>query len=94
MKHCDKFERFISGGMDVKGRAVRYEVGLREELETGEYIAWVQKWISDGVKWRQFGKVQWKKLKTQDEGRAWAYEYVKKRAVGVQHENNNHITNN
>ena len=79
MKHGDKFEQFISGGKDVKGRAVRYQVGVREELETGECIAWVQKWISDGVNWRQFGKVQWKKLKTQDEGRAWAYEYAKER---------------
>ena len=63
----------------MKGRAIRYEVGQREELETGECITWVQKWISDGVNWRQFGKVQWKKLKTQDEGRAWAYEYAKER---------------
>lgn len=78
MKHGDE-ERLISGGKDVKGRAVRYQVGVREELETGECIAWVQKWISDGVNRRQFGKVQWKKLKTQDEGRAWAYEYTKER---------------
>ena len=62
-----------------KWRAVRYQVGVREELETDECIAWVQKWISDGVNWRQFGKVQWKKLKTQDEGRAWVYEYAKER---------------
>ena len=79
MKRGDKFEQFISGGKDVKGRAVRYQVGVREELETGECIAWVQKWISDGVIWSQFGKVQWKKLKTQVEGRAWAYEYAKER---------------
>lgn len=80
MNLAEPFETFLPCGVDSKGRQTGYVVGLREDLDTHECYAWVQKSIKTADGWKDFGPTQRsKKFPSLDAARTWAYTTAKAR---------------
>lgn len=87
MNMGEVFETFIPAHRDEKGRTFGYVVGLRQDLDTSECYAWVQKAVqtSDGG-WKDWGATQRsKKFPSHAAAKAWAYATAKERAAKAKH---------
>ena len=81
MNLAEAFETFLPFGIDNKGRQTGYVVGLREDLDTKECYAWVQKSIKTPGGWKDFGPTQRsKKFRNLSAARTWAYATAKVRS--------------
>ena len=78
----EPFETFIPSDIDCQGRQLGYAVAFREDLDSGECWAWVQRSMQTApCEWKDWGARQRpRKFPSLVQARTWAYDAAKKRA--------------
>lgn len=78
----ETFEHFEASNRDEKGRVFGYVVGLRENVTTGKWSAWVQRSIKTKDGFKDFGVAQRsREFDSLSQAKTWAYSTRKERAA-------------